>query len=142
MGYACRPTPYLFGPAFGTNPLITIFLYISMAEAFRRAESIVSSLILVGDWGALRTTRFPAYEAQPLPSTNFGANETKRRLHVSAAVRIFFSRQTFIGQLVNFHLLDFTAPATSPITMYSSYTQVGSGCVLHDAGSLGVRTVG
>jgi hypothetical protein len=28
------PTPYLFGPAFGTNPLITIFLYISMAEAF------------------------------------------------------------------------------------------------------------
>jgi len=50
---------------------VTIFLYISMAEAFQRAESIVNSLIL-GRLRVLRATRFPAYEAQPFPSQTLG----------------------------------------------------------------------
>jgi hypothetical protein len=32
---------------------VTIFLYISIAEAFQKAESIVSSLILASHWRGL-----------------------------------------------------------------------------------------
>jgi hypothetical protein len=58
MGHACAPAPHLFGPAFGTNPLmyveggirwenVTILPTFRWQRLFRRAESIVSSLILV-----------------------------------------------------------------------------------------------
>jgi hypothetical protein len=69
---SCAPS--LRDLRFGTNPLmhvesgirwenVTIFLYISMAEAFQRAESIVSSLILVSHW---RLGVFTYYADSPL----------------------------------------------------------------------------
>lgn len=62
--------PISSGPAFDMNPLIhvesgirweNVAIYISMAEAFQRAEFIVSLLVLVSHWrGFYVLRRFPA----------------------------------------------------------------------------------